>query len=685
MDFALIAQAATLESRIPFIHFFDGFRTSHEVIKIEELNSNDIKAMIDDRLVLAHRQRALSPDHPVMRGTAQNPDVYFQGRETVNTFYINCPGIVQKQMDKFAGLTGRQYHLFDYVGAPDAERIVIIMGSGAEAAEETVNYLTGKGEKVGILKVRLYRPFSIDHFIDRLPATTKVISVLDRTKEPGSGGEPLYLDVVNAISEKFTNGELKFAYPKIVGGRYGLSSKEFTPAMVKSAFDEMKKEKPKNHFTIGIIDDVTNTSLDFDPAFSVESDETFRGKFYGLGADGTVGANKNSIKIIGESTDYFAQGYFVYDSKKSGSTTTSHLRFGPKEIKSTYLIDKANFIACHQQVFLEKMDMLKDASEGATFLLNTKVPKELVWDSLPEKVQKDLIERKMKLYIIDAYKVGDETGMGVRINTIMQTCFFAISKIFPKDEAIKMIKNSIKKTYGAKGDKIVEMNFNAVDKTLENLFEVEVPEKVTSKTQLQPAVAGNAPEFVMDVTAKIIAGFGDNIPVSKMPIDGTYPTGTSKWEKRNIALDVPVWDKEICIQCNKCVLVCPHATIRAKVYEEKELAKAPESFKYTKFRAKDYGDNLLYSLQVAVEDCTGCGLCVDVCPVKNKKETKFKAINMAEQPPLKEQERINWDFFLTLPDLDRTKVVLSKIKDSQFLEPLFEFSGASQDAVKLLM
>jgi len=676
MDFALIAQASTLESRIPFLHFFDGFRTSHEVMKIEQLSIDDIKAMIDDRLVLAHRQRALSPDRPVMRGTAQNPDVYFQGRETVNTFYTNCPGIVQKQMDKFAGLTGRQYHLFDYVGAPDAERIVIIMGSGAEAAEETVNYLTGKGEKVGVLKVRLYRPFSIDHFIDKLPATTKVISVLDRTKEPGSGGEPLYLDVVNAISEKFTNGELKFAYPKIVGGRYGLSSKEFTPAMVKSAFDEMKKEKPKNHFTIGIIDDVTNTSLDFDPAFSVESDETFRGKFYGLGADGTVGANKNSIKIIGESTDYFAQGYFVYDSKKSGSTTTSHLRFGPKEIKSTYLIDKANFIACHQQVFLEKMDMLKDASEGATFLLNTKVPKELVWDSLPEKVQKDLIERKMKLYIIDAYKVGDETGMGVRINTIMQTCFFAISKIFPKDEAIKMIKNSIKKTYGAKGDKIVEMNFNAVDKTLENLFEVEVPEKVTSKTQLQPAVAGNAPEFVMDVTAKIIAGFGDNIPVSKMPIDGTYPTGTSKWEKRNIALDVPVWDKEICIQCNKCVLVCPHATIRAKVYEEKELAKAPESFKYTKFRAKDYGDNLLYSLQVAVEDCTGCGLCVDVCPVKNKKETKFKAINMSEQPPLKEQERINWDFFLTLPDLDRTKVVLSKIKDSQFLEPLFEFSGA---------
>ncbi|HSP87831.1 MAG TPA: pyruvate:ferredoxin (flavodoxin) oxidoreductase, partial [Ignavibacteriaceae bacterium] len=437
-----------------------------------------------------------------------------------------------------------------------------------------------------------------------------------------------------------------------------------------------KKDKPKNHYTIGIVDDVTNTSFDYDITFSVEPDETFRGKFYGLGADGTVGANKNSIKIIGESTDYFAQGYFVYDSKKSGSTTTSHLRFGPKEIKSTYLIDKANFIACHQQFFLEKMDMLKDAIEGATFLLNTKVSKEKVWDSLPEKVQTDLIEKKMKLFIIDAYKVADETGMGARVNTIMQTCFFAISKIFPKDEAIQMIKNSIKKTYGAKGDKIVEMNFNAVDKTLENLFEVEIPSMVTSKAQLQPAVAANAPAFVNEVTAKIIAGFGDNIPVSKMPIDGTYPVGTAKWEKRNIALEVPVWDKEICIQCNKCVIVCPHASIRAKLFEEKDLAGAPETFKHTKFKAKDYGDNLMYSLQVAVEDCTGCGLCVDVCPVKNKRETKLKAINMVEQLPLRESERANWDYFLTLPELDRTKVGVSKIKDSQFLEPLFEFSGA---------
>ena len=676
MDFALIAQASALEARLPFIHFFDGFRTSHEVMKIEELSLEDMKAMIDEDLVIAHRNRALSPDNPVIRGTAQNPDVYFQGRETVNPFYFKCPDIVQKQMDKFAKLTGRQYHLFDYVGVADAERVFIVMGSGAEAVQETVEYLTAKGEKVGMLKVRLYRPFSIQHFINALPETIKTIAVLDRTKEPGAAGEPLYMDVVNAISEKYMNGELGFAYPRIFGGRYGLSSKEFTPAMVKAVFDEAKKDKPKNHFTVGIIEDVTNSSLEFDPAFSVESAETFKGMFYGLGADGTVGANKNSIKIIGEGTDYFAQGYFVYDSKKSGSTTTSHLRFGPKEIKATYLINKANFIACHQQVFLEKMDMLRDATMGATFLLNTKVPKEQVWDSLPEKVQRDLIEKKMKLYIIDAYKVGDETGMGVRINTIMQTCFFAISNIFPKEEAISLIKDSIKKTYGAKGDKIVQMNFNAVDRTLEGLFEVPVPSQVTSKIQLQPAVSGNAPVFVKEVTARIIAGEGDLIPVSKMPIDGTYPLGTTQWEKRNIALEVPVWDEEVCIQCNKCVMVCPHATIRAKVYEEKYLANTPATFKHTKFRAKDYGEGMLYSLQVAVEDCTGCGLCVDVCPAKNKKETKLKAINMREQFPLREQERANWDFYLSIPELDRTKINLTKVKDSQFLQPLFEFSGA---------
>jgi pyruvate-ferredoxin/flavodoxin oxidoreductase len=676
MDTALIAQAASLEARIPFVHFFDGFRTSHEVMKIEQLTKEDMLAMLDQQLIIEHRNRALSPDHPVVRGTAQNPDVFFQGRETVNKYYQDCPGIVQKYMDKFAKIVGRQYHLFDYYGAPDAERIIVMMGSGCGAAEETVEYLTQREEKVGLVIVRLYRPFSIDHFIKALPKTTKVISVLDRTKEPGSPGEPLYLDVVNAISEKHLSGELEFFFPKVVGGRYGLSSKEFTPAMVKSVFDEAKKEMPKNHFTIGIKEDVTNTSLDFDLGFSIESPETFRGKFYGLGADGTVGANKNSIKIIGEGTDYFAQGYFVYDSKKSGSTTTSHLRFGPKEIKATYLVNTANFIACHQTVFLEKMDMLFDAVEGATFLLNTKASKDEVWDTLPEKVQKDLIEKKMKFFIVDAYKVAGETGMGARINTIMQTCFFAISNIFPKEKAISMIKDSIKKTYGAKGDKIVQMNFDAVDKTLANLFEVKVPEKVTSKIQLQPAVSGNAPEFVKEVTAEIIAGKGDLIPVSKMPADGTYPVGTSQWEKRNIALEVPVWDESICIQCNKCVVVCPHATIRAKVYDEKLLENAPATFKNMPFKAKGYGDGLAYSIQVAVEDCTGCALCVDVCPVKNKTNTSLKSINMEDQLPLRERERANWDYFLTLPEYDRKKINTAQVKDSQFLEPLFEFSGA---------
>ena len=676
MDTALIAQAATLEARIPFVHFFDGFRTSHEVMKIEQLTKEDMMAMLDQKLIIEHRDRALSPDHPVMRGTAQNPDVYFQGRETVNKYYEACPDIVQKAMDKFAKIVGRQYHLFDYVGAPDAERVIVMMTSGCGAAEETVKYLTEKEEKVGLLKVRLYRPFSIDHFIEALPKTTKVISVLDRTKEPGSSGEPLYLDIVNAISEKHINGELKFAYPKIVGGRYGLSSKEFTPAMVKGVFDDAKKEKPKNHFTIGIIDDVTNTSLDYDSEFSIESNETFRGKFYGLGADGTVGANKNSIKIIGEGTDYFAQGYFVYDSKKSGSTTISHLRFGPKEINSTYLVHTANFIACHQTVFLEKMDMLSDAVEGATFLLNTKASKEEVWDTLPEKVQNDLIYKKMKFFIIDAYKVGNETGMGARINTIMQTCFFAISNIFPKEKAISMIKDSIKKTYGAKGDKIVQMNFDAVDKTIANLFEVEIPEKVTSKIQLQPAVSGNAPEFVQEVTSCMIAGKGDDLPVSKMPADGTFPVGTSQWEKRNIALEVPVWDENICIQCNKCVVVCPHATIRAKVYDEKLLENAPATFKHMPFKGKGYGEGLAYTIQVAVEDCTGCSLCVDVCPAKNKTNTSLKSINMQEQLPLRETERANWDFFLSIPEYDRTKINTGQVKDSQFLEPLFEFSGA---------
>jgi pyruvate-ferredoxin/flavodoxin oxidoreductase len=683
MDFALIAQASTLEARVPFIHFFDGFRTSHEVMKINQLSVDQIREMIDDELVLQHRKRGLSPDHPFIRGTAQNPDVYFQGRETVNTFYIKCPGIVQKQMDKFAELTGRKYKLFDYIGAPDAERIIVLMGSGAETAEDTVSYLLKHGEKVGVLKVRLFRPFSIDNFVEVLPDSTKVIAVLDRTKEPGASGEPLYLDVVNAISEKFLSSELKFQYPKIIGGRYGLSSKEFTPAMVKGIFDEMskglsskKKQNPKNHFTIGIIDDVTNTSLDFDPSFSVEDEETFRGKFYGLGSDGTVGANKNSIKIIGEATDYFAQGYFVYDSKKSGSTTVSHLRFGPKPIKSTYLIDKANFIACHQQEFLAKMDVLKGAVRGATFLLNTSVDRDKVWATLSKELQRELIEKEMKFYVIDAYKVAQETGMGKRINTIMQTCFFAISKIFSQERSIEMIKDYIKKTYGNKGDKIVQTNFDAVDKALENLYEIEVPNEVTSTTEIQPAVSGKVPEFVENVTAKIIEGYGDLIPVSKFPSDGTYPSATSKFEKRNIALEVPVFDPETCIQCNKCILVCPHASIRAKIYDEKLLEGAPESFKSIPYKGKGLGENLAYTVQVAVEDCTGCGLCVEVCPAKNKKETRLKAINMSPQLPIREQERANWDFFLSLPDFDRERLNVSLIKESQFLQPLFEFSGA---------
>jgi len=676
MDFALIAQAATLEARVPFIHFFDGFRTSHEVAKIEQLTPDDMKKMIDQRLVFEHRKRGLNPETPVIRGTAQNPDVYFQGRETVNPFYNVCPDIVQKQMDKFGELTGRKYKIFEYYGAPDAERVIVVMGSGAEAVEETVEHLTANGEKVGVLKVRLYRPFSIKHFISELPTTVKVIGVLDRTKEPGASGEPLYMDIVTAISETFNEGNLPFAYPKIVGGRYGLSSKEFTPAMIKAVYDELKKDKPKNHFTIGINEDVTHTSLEFDPSFSVENPDTFKGKFYGLGADGTVGANKNSIKIIGEGTDFFAQGYFVYDSKKSGSMTTSHLRFGPKEIKSSYLINRANFVACHQTVFLETTDMLRDAVEGASFLLNTAASKEEVWNTLPENVQKTLINKKMKFYIIDAYKVANETGMGGRINSVMQTCFFAISKILPREKAIEMIKYAIKKTYGSKGEKIVQMNFDAVDRTIENLFEVAVPDTITSTFNIRDAVPANSPEFIKNVTGKIIAGFGDDLPVSLMPIDGTFPTGTTKYEKRNIALEVPVWDADVCIQCNKCALICPHAAIRAKIYDKSALDTAPETFKSMPFKAKEHGEGLMYTIQVAVEDCTGCGLCVEFCPAKNKREVRFKAINMMPQVPLRETERVNWDFFLDLPEWDRTDLKINTVKDSQFLEPLFEFSGA---------
>ncbi len=677
MDFTLISQAASLRARVPFVHFFDGFRSSHEVQKIEELLDKDLAAMIDDQLVFEHRKRALSPDRPVIRGTAQNPDVFFQARETVNPYYLACPDVMQKTMDKFAKLVGRQYHLFDYHGAPDAERIIIIMGSGAETVHETVDYLTEKGEKVGVVKVRLYRPFSIAHFLEVLPATAKSIAVLDRTKEPGSAGEPLYQDVVNALVEGQSDGKLPTkTFPRIIGGRYGLSSKEFTPAMVMAVFKELAGEKPKNHFTVGINDDVTNTSLSYDAAFSTEKGDVVRAMFYGLGADGTVGANKNSIKIIGEETDFFAQGYFVYDSKKSGSMTISHLRFGPRPIHSTYLVSKANFIGCHQFVFLEKYDVLAAAVEGAVFLLNSPYPLEETWDKIPRKVQQQIIDKKLKMYIIDAYHVARETGMGSRINTVMQTCFFAISGVLPRDEAIAKIKDSIKKTYGAKGDEIVKRNFEAVDKTLANLHEFKVPDKTSSKIELPPIVPEKAPDFVKTVTAEIIAGRGDDLPVSAFPNDGTFPTATTQWEKRNISLEIPVWDEKICIQCNKCVLVCPHAVIRPKVYDKSLLKDMPPTFKYAKARGKEFTDDMVYTLQVAPEDCTGCALCVEFCPVKNKQEIRLKAINMAEQPPLRETERENWEFFLGIPDLDRRTLATSTVKGSQLLRPLFEFSGA---------
>jgi len=676
MDFALIAQAAALEARIPFLHFFDGFRTSHEVMKVEPLAPEEIRAMIDEDLVRAHRRRALSPDRPFIRGTAQNPDVYFQAREAVNSYYLACPTIVQNAMDKFARLVGRSYHLCDYVGAPDADRVLVLMGSGAEAAQETVEYLADRGEKVGLLKVRLYRPFSVEHFVAALPPTVKTLAVLDRTKEPGSVGEPLYLDVITAVIEAMAAGRAPLrAAPRIIGGRYGLSSKEFTPAMIKGIFDEMTKAQPKNHFTIGIHDDVTQTSLEYDPAFSTERPETIRAVFYGLGADGTVGANKNSIKIIGEETDNYAQGYFVYDSKKSGSVTISHLRFGPQPIRSTYLIDRANFVACHQFPLLERLHVLKTAEPGAAFLLNSPYGPAEVWSCLPRAVQEQIIGKKLRFFVIDGHKVAREAGMGGRINTVMQPCFFVLSGVLPRDEAVAAIKNAIQKTYGKLGEAVVQKNIEAVDRALDQLHEVRVPAEVTSAFDLRPPVPAEAPDFVRNVTAKMIARQGDDLPVSALPIDGTYPSGTTKWEKANIALEIPVWDPDICIQCGKCVLVCPHSVIRAKVYEPAVLDNAPATFKSTAARWREFA-NLHYTLQVSPEDCTGCTLCVEVCPVKNKSEVRLKAINMMPQPPIRDQEAQNWDFFLGLPETDRRVLNVGQVKDAQLLEPLFEFSGA---------
>jgi pyruvate-ferredoxin/flavodoxin oxidoreductase len=677
MDFALISQASTLRARVPFLHVFDGFRTSHEVMKIEKLSEHDIRAMIDDNLVRAHRERALTPDRPVIRGTAQNPDVFFQSRERINPYYQETPDTVQSIMDMFYAVVGRRYQLFDYTGVPDAERVIVMMGSGCETAEETVRALCERGEKVGLVKVRLYRPFSARHLLAALPESCRRIAVLDRTKEPGAAGEPLYQDVVTAIAESAMDGGARFAQmPRVIGGRYGLASKEFTPAMVKGVFDELKKPEPKNKFSVGILDDVSFSSLSYDPSFTTEPDGEVRAVFWGLGSDGTVSANKNSIKIIGEQTPNYAQGYFVYDSKKSGAVTVSHLRFGPKPIQSAYLIGRANFVAVHQFNFLERYDVLGVAEPHATFLLNSPYSAEEVWDHLSRSVQGQIIERQIKFYVINAYDVARQTGMGVRINTIMQTCFFAISGVLARDEAIQKIKDSIRKTYGNRGEAVVKQNYKAVDAAIEHVHEVNIPASATSSFELSPIVPSRAPQFVQDVTAKIIAGNGDSLPVSAFPVDGTYPVGTAQWEKRNIALDVPVWETDLCIQCGKCMFVCPHSTIRAKVVDESLLSDAPDGFKRMPAKWRELAGHA-YTIQVAVEDCTGCRLCVEVCPAKDKSNVSRKALNMSPQQPLRESERTNWDYFLTLPDKPQNGGLrYNTVKNVQLLQPLFEFSGA---------
>ncbi|MFC1849448.1 pyruvate:ferredoxin (flavodoxin) oxidoreductase [candidate division CSSED10-310 bacterium] len=679
-DFALIAQAASLESQIPFVHFFDGFRTSNEIMKIEELNIDDMQAMIEDEYVFAHRMRGMNPERPILKGTSQNPDVYFQGRETVNPFYLKCPDIVQKNMDKFAQIVGRQYHLFDYVGAPDAEAIVIMMASGAEAMHEVIEHLVQKGDKVGLLKVRLYRPFSLEHFAKSLPETVKAISVLDRTKEPGSLGEPLYLDIRTALGEGMEQGLLKLKkYPVTIGGRYGLGSKDFTGAMAKAVVDNVQKEVPKNHFTIGINDDVTHTSLDFDPAYNSEPSGVNRAMFYGLGADGTVSANKNTIKIIAKTTDYNAQAYFVYDSKKAGAITTSHLRFGKQPIHSTYLIDTADFVACHNWSFLEKYDMLHHINQGGTFLLASPYDQDEVWDKIPIEVQEQIISKKLKFYVIDAIRIAKDLGLGARINVIMQTAHFVISGIIDEDQAMELIKQSVIDTYGSKGEKVINMNINAAEAAVKGIQAVDYPQQVTSTYNRPPIVPEHAPTFVHEVTAEIIAGRGDDLPVSKMPCDGAFPTATTQYEKRNIAIDIPVWDTETCTQCGYCSLICPHATIRLKVFDPKYLEGAPPTFKSVDAKGKQY-KGMKYSLQVAPEDCTGCACCVHMCPAQKKDEqgdkTAEKAIRMESQVPLREQERENYDFFLKIPEVDVDLFKPNTIKGSQFLRPLFEYSGA---------
>jgi pyruvate-ferredoxin/flavodoxin oxidoreductase len=676
-DLALVAQAATMESRIPFLHFFDGFRTSHELAKIELLDEATLRAMTDDSLIRQHRERALSPDHPVLRGTAQNPDVFFQARESANPFYAACPEVVQRAMDKFAGLTGRQYRLFEYHGAPDARRVVVLMGSACETAQETADWLNARGEQVGVLNVRLFRPFDSAAAIAALPQSVQAIAVLDRTKEPGGAGEPLYLDMVTALHEAGRN-------VKVVGGRYGLSSKEFTPAMVAAVFANLAQPQPRNHFTVGINDDVTHTSLEFDESFGIEADETFRAVFYGLGSDGTVGANKESIKIIGENTAHYAQGFFVYDSKKAGAVTVSHLRFGPRPIRAPYLISQAHFVGCHQSLFLESFDVAEKLRPGGVLLLNSARAPEDLWAELPEVTQRSLIAKQARLFVVDANRVARECGMAGRINTVMQVCFFSVSGVLPHDEAMGAIKRSIEKTYGKKGEEIVRMNLAAVDNTLARLREVKLPTEPSGSRGAKPhseirdwqsVLKSAATAFERVTLPRLLAGHGDSVPVSGLPVDGTFPTGTTRWEKRNLATEIPVWDPDVCIQCGKCVLVCPHAVIRSKVYEPSALAGAPATFKTEAARLPEW-KGLGYTLQVAPEDCTGCGICVDVCPARNKSEARLKAINMLPQPPLRETERANWEFFRTLPEFDRRRISAGSVRGMQTLEPLFEFSGA---------
>jgi pyruvate-ferredoxin/flavodoxin oxidoreductase len=677
MDLAAVAHAASLESRLPFLHFFDGFRTSHEIQKIAALSDDDLRALIDPELVRAHRGRALSPDRPSIRGTAQNPDVFFQAREAANPFYLAAPDIVQRAMDRLAARTARLYHLFDYTGDPGAERVIVLMGSGAGAAQEAVEALNRRGERVGLVTVRLFRPFSARHLLEALPATVRSIAVLDRTKEPGAPGEPLYMDVVAALHEDAAAEDARFARPpRVVGGRYGLSSKEFTPAMTAAVFANLTSERPKRHFTVGIVDDVTGTSLPFDRSFSTEDPEIFRAVFYGLGSDGTVGATKNSIKIIAEGMEGHAQGYFVYDSKKSGSTTVSHLRFGPRPIRSTYLIEQANFVACHQENFLETLDLLSVAAPGGTFLLNTTVPSERAWDRLPREVQEAVLEKRLRLFVIDAYRVAQEAGLGRRINTVMQTCFFAIARVLPLDRAIGAIKETIEATYGKKSADVVRMNLAAVDGALQHLHEAAIPGRVTSTATRRPAVPEGAPDFVRRVLGEIIAGRGDRLPVSALPVDGTFPPGTARFEKRNIAQEIPVWEPLSCIQCNKCAIVCPHAAIRVKAYPAADLADPPPTFQSMDWKGREFPSGAKYTVQVAPEDCTGCGICVEICPAKSRTDPVARAIRMAPQAPLRDPERANFEFFLRLPEADRAAVHAETVKGSQLLEPLFEFSGA---------